>query len=640
MKKRFLPGLVLVLVLVLALLCTVSAAADSQLEIKGDLPGGNTFTEPAEVTVSIDVRNAGDEDMPGPVKLYYPNMEQVEEFGAPMLAAGSSRNWEGTWFVTQQELEAGVVDFYVLFPVKNEETGELENKAKRLRFTINYSGAEPELTITRSILPAVAQKNQEVSVIYEISNTGAADVTNVTIKENASIASTAGAIKSIAVGETKKYVFTAKMGAKDLTSEATVTYKAGGKSYTSQVEAATIKNGTMDLTATLTADRKGGAPGDTVKLTLKLKNSGKKDITNITVTDETLGTVFSGETVRAGETVSLDKNMTVTETTDLQFVIRAEDGDGKTIETATGRVHVVATDPTKQIVLNVEASADRSEVYKIPGGVVRFTITVHNESAVEVKNITIKAVDREVYFFDAIPSGESRSVTRDMEIKMAGTFQFTANAKDELGQTLTFASNTIPIAYAPPTEVPTEAPLVTPPAPETMPMPTATSAPQWIGQAEQTAETAKWILAGIAGVLAVLLLIGAVRRGRSKSQSNKAMDHLEGANYRDYSIPPRGRRRNEVMSGEEERAGEAAQAEEPAPAAEEPVKEEQDSEPMAETLKRLYNESAEEVKSAAETAEETVEKAAEETAEAVKAEAEPLAQSMQEATRRRRSNRS
>ena len=637
MKKRLLPALVLALVLVL--IAVVSAAADSVLDIKADIPGGNTFTGPQEITVTIEVSNSGDEEMPGPVKLYYPNKKQVEEFGAPVLAAGSSRSWEGTWNLTQEELETGYVEFFVSYSVKDAETGEVTTKAKAFRYPITYSGSEPELTITRSILPAVAQKNQEVSVIYEIANTGAADVSNVTIKENASVATTAGAIKSIAAGETKKYVFTAKMGTKDLTSEATITYKAGGKSYTSKVEAETIKYGTMNLTATLTADRKGGAPGDTVKLSLKLKNSGKTDLTGIEVTDEVLGSVFSGQTVPAGETVTLEKDMTITETTDLQFVVKADAGEGATLETATGRVHIIATDPTKQIVLSVEAASDRNEVYRIPGGIVRFTITVHNESAVEVKNITVKAVEREVYFFDSIPSGESRSVTRDMEISMAGTFQFTASVKDELGQVLTFASNTIPIAYAPPTAVPTEAPLVTPEAPETKPMPQATSAPQWISQAENAADTGKWILAGVAGVLAVLLLVGAVRRGRSKSQSKKAMDHLDGANYRDYSVAPKGRKRNEVISGEEERAEEAAPAEEAPAEAAAP----ENSEPMAETLRRLYNEPVESVKETfegeAEKAAAEVTDAAEEAAEAVKAEAEPTAQSMQEATRRRRAKR-
>ena len=636
-NRRFWP--VLALGLILVLLFTASATADSVLECKGELIGGYTFTGPTEVTVSIDVRNAGDEDFPGPVELYYPDLTPVKEFGSPTLAAGSSRNWEGTWNVTQKELEEGVIAFYVRYPVKGEE----KPKAKKLSFQISYAGAEPELSISRTFLPATAQKNQEVSVVYEITNTGAAEVSNVTIKENANIATTAGAIKSIAPGETKSFVFTTKMGTKDRTSEATITYKAGGKSYTEKVEAGTIKYGTMNLTATLSADKKGGVPGDTVKLTLKLKNSGKTDFTNVKVTDSTLGEVFSGETVRAGETLTLEKDLTVTETTDLQFIVHAENSDGTAVDTATGRVHVIATDPEKQVMLHVEAAADRSEVYKIPGGIVRFSITVRNESTVEVKNISIKAVEKEVYFFDSIPSGESRTVTRDMEISQAGTFQFTANAKDELGQMLTFASNTIPIAYAPPTPEPTEAPLVTPPAPATMAMPQETAAPQWISQAENAADTAKWIFAGIAAVLGTLLLIGAVRRGHSRSQSNKAMDHLEGANYRDYSAAPRGRKRNEVVSGEEERR------EEELPVPEQPAADEK-NELMAETLKRLYNDAPDAAKKAADdaaaAAEETAEKA-EETAEGaaeavhdaadgIKADAESAAQSLQEATRRRR----
>ena len=637
--------LALALGLALVLLLTVSASAASQLECKGELPGGYSFTGPAEITVNIDVRNAGDEDMPGPVKLYYPNLEQVEEFGSPTLAAGSSRTWEGTWQVTQAELNAGAIDFYVYYPSKDEATGELKNKAKKLSFKISYTGSEPELNIKRSFLPAVASKNQEVSVIYEIANVGAAEVTNVTIRENTGISASAGAIKSIAPGETGEYVFTAKMGTKDLTSEATITYKASGKNYSAKVEPATIKYGKMDLSASLAADKKGGAPGDTVKLTLTLKNTGKGDYTGIRVTDDSLGTVFSGETVKAGDTVTLTKDLTVTETTDLQFVVTATGADGNEMTTATGRVHIVATDPTKQVVLNVEAKADREEVYRIPGGVVRFTITVHNESAVDVRNITIKAVDKEVYFFEEIPSGESRSVSRDMEISMAGKFQFTANTKDELGQTLSFASNIIPIAYAPPTPEPTEAPLVTPPAPQTKAPPAVTEAPEWIGQTERIADTAKWVLAGIAGVLGALLLVGAVRRGRIRSRSRQAMDQLEGGNYRDYSAAPKRGKRNEIMSGEDEQAA----AEIPETAAGAAAGEH--SELMAETLKRLYNEKENGAEKAAEAAAETAEQAADaagETAaaaaeaaeETAKKAAEAAPQNIQEATRRRRTSRS
>ena len=63
------------------------------------------------------------------------------------------------------------------------------------------------------------------------------------------------------------------MGTKDITSAATISFKAGGKSYTKKVESTTIKHGEVKLSATLKTDKKGGAPGDTVKLTLTLKNT-------------------------------------------------------------------------------------------------------------------------------------------------------------------------------------------------------------------------------------------------------------------------------------------------------------------------------------------------------------------------------
>jgi len=71
-----------------------------------------------------------------------------------------------------------------------------------------------------------------------------------------------------------------------------------------------------------------------------------------------------------------------------------------------------------------------------------------------------------------------------------------------------------------------------------------------------------------------------VRRGKSRSESKKAMDHLEGATYRDYGTKPK-RRRSEINNGGTE-ADHAAAAENENSA--------HSSELMAETLKRLYDE--------------------------------------------------
>ena len=358
-RKHLIPGLILALALLL--LCVSSAlAADDPLKVSMEL-STNRFTEPKEITVSISVSNVGESDLPGPVTLYYPSGKQVEEFGSPTLTVGTSKSWTGPWKVTQKELEAGRITFKLKYSLYNDE-GTLVNKTKNFSLRLIYTGAEPELTINRTIRPMTAQKGQEVTVTYEIENTGDADVTGVTIKENNAVSQKTGTIDAIAAGEKASYTFTATMGSRDITSSATVSYKSGGKSYSQKVEAAVIKYGEVKLTASVTADKKGGAPGDTVKLTLKLRNSGTVDFTNVTITDDNLGEVFKDLTVKAKETVTLTHDLTITETQDVQFTVNAEDATGVPVETATGKVNVIATDPTQQIVLSVHAEADRNAV--------------------------------------------------------------------------------------------------------------------------------------------------------------------------------------------------------------------------------------------------------------------------------------
>ncbi len=630
-RKRL--WLVLALGIALILLVTGSAlAANNSLKFNMEL-SSSKFTGPTTITVSITVSNAGESDLPGPVTLYYPTGKQVEEFGSPTLTAGSSKNWSGPWSVTQKELDEGKIIFLVRYSAYND-AGELKSYAAELKKTIQYSGAEPELDVKRSIIPQTASEGQEVSVIYEITNNGSADVSSVSIKENSSIAKDSASIGSIKAGDTAKHVFTVKMGKKDLTSSATVSFKAGGKSYTSKVENATIKYGKINLSATLSADKKGGAPGEAVKLTLKLKNTGSTDFTNVVVTDEKLGTVFENVTVPKGQSLTLEKDLTITETQDLLFTVKGEDGKGQAVETATGQVKVIATDPTQQIALRVNAEADRDVVYTIPAQV-RFTVTVTNESNVDVNTIAVYAVNTRLYTFASIPAGQSQTFVRDVLISEKGTFQFEARANDQLGQTLSFPSNAIRIDHSAPTPEPTATPVVTPVAPVQITYPPATAEPTWISQAEGVADSLKWILAAVAGALAILLLIGAVRRAISKSQSNKAMDHLDGGLYRDYSATPKRGRRNEVRSGMDEEKPQEEETEavkEEAPAsAEEKTDIPEEAAPMAETLRRLYSEKKEDAEQTAEAAAETVEEAAAETAEAVTEAAEDAGEALKDA---------
>ena len=534
---------------VAALLVALSATAMADfdpLKVSMSL-SSNTFTEPKTITVSIKVSNTGESDMPGPVTLYYPNGKQVEEFGSPTLSVGASQSWTGTWRVTQKQLENGKITFKIEYTLYNEND-ELVRKQKSFSKAINYEGGVASVEVNRTISPTTANKGQKVSVTYDVVNTGTLDISDVTITEDKSISSKKGTIASIKAGEKGSYTFTATMGSKDLTSKATITYNAEGKKNTVTKEAATVKYGEVKLSASLDADKKGGMSGDTVTLTLKLKNSGKTDYENISVTDPVLGQVAANVTVPAGETVTVEKEISISDTTDYQFTVAGQDTDGADVSTTSPRVTVTAIDPKQVVSLAVDTSVDREVVYQLPG-TVRFRTSVTNLSTSDVSDVNVYATGVLMYTFSKIPAGQTKEFVRDVDVTMAGQYQFVARVKNQLGETQSFDGNIVRIAYTAPTPVPTEAPIVTPVAPVYLEMPTEADLSRDYSTLQRYLRYASIALAVPAVLGLGLVLIGGVRRARHAAESAKAVDHLERGNVRDYtekSASP-----NVIASGEE-----------------------------------------------------------------------------------------
>ena len=589
MKRRLIVCLVMILALVAGLASTAAAEAEvDSLKVSIEL-SSSKLAEPKEITVSIQVTNTGDADMPGPVTLYDPSGKMVEEFGSPTLTAGASKSWSGKWNVTQSQLDSGKLTFKLKYSLYNA-AGELVNKTYNFSHPLTYTGAVTSVEINRTITPTTARKGQTVSVTYDVINTGNVGITDVSIKEDKSISSKSGTIASVPAGEKGSYSFTVTMGTKDLTSQATITYKAGGKTLTEKKDAATIKYGEVKLTAALSASKKGGVPGDTVKLTLTLKNTGSADYQNVTVTDAVLGELFTGQTVPAGQTVTLEKDITITDSADYQFTVTGQDASGENVETATDRVSVTAVDPAKQVVLQVEASADRETVYTLPG-TVKFRVTVTNVSAVDVSDVTVYASGVQLYSFPSILAGESRDFTRDVSVSMAGQYRFDARVKNQLNETETFESNIIYIAFAQPTPEPTDAPIVTPPMPTYEDIPTDDGLPAYVDTVQKALSIAYRVLLVLAAICLLLLAIGVVRRMQAIHESNKAQDHLERGSYRDYTQPALKGREEKKSSRKDEPVSRpiGEDKEDPAlPDADDASRTAQDGELMAETLAKLY----------------------------------------------------
>jgi len=337
--------------------------------------------------------------------------------------------------------------------------------------------------------------------------------------------------------------YKATMGKKALTSSAKITYKADGSTEekTHTVEEKKIPFAETNLSATLSSNTKGVVAGGTLTLTLELKNKGNADMSDVRVTDAVLGDVFTNQKVDAGKTITLEKEITLTETSEYQFVVTAIDATGTEVSAASNTLSVTAMNPDDALHLTLTAVPDRTEVYNDPAGV-RFTVTITNDSKVDASNVKISHGYVDLYTFESIKAGESRTMSRDTVLSTSGKFQFTATAQDPLENTSTFQSNEMQIAVYEPTPVPAT------PTPPPVPTPEPTFVPAtWAPIHHESIGTIpkmiqKFLLPAliVAGILLVassgLLFVAAKKRIESKKASDAAYDHLERARRRDYTV--------------------------------------------------------------------------------------------------------
>ncbi|MBN1778228.1 MAG: hypothetical protein JW811_08915 [Clostridiales bacterium] len=521
----------------------------------------STLSEPGDVTITITVSNAGDTDMTYPLFLYDPTSQIVTDFGddgSVILKAGEVKTWIGTWAVNQRTLENGQIVFYVKYTIV-DDNGSIKNPSQPIRGEIEQASYEAKINVTRTIIPETARKDQTINVIYDISNEGTVSIKNLALEESADILSGKLSItEELKAGEMAQVKLPVVMGTEDLTSKGKVYYTVadGTQEQTFELDEQVITYGEPAVIATLTADSKGVLMNETIKLTLTLENTGNVDYTDVRVTDETLGDVFTNQTLPAGETLTLVKEITLTQSTDFQFEILAIDNTGTDVVFESGVLSLLAVDPDQALNLELTLSSSKSEVYSTKE-VVRFEATIFNNSTVDAANVNVYQANTLIYTFETIPAGETRELSRDVTLNMAGQYQFRAEALDMLENELTFKSNILQIAFLTPTPVP-----VTPdPNVTATPEPTFVKAtyPQIndpdIGTLPKLLRTFFYplMIAGFALLIiaVIILMIATKKRSDVKRASENALDHLERSTHRDYVAPSEEKEEQESEEADE-----------------------------------------------------------------------------------------
>ena len=524
------------LLAVLVLACGASALADDNDPVSFTIQvTPDSLTAPGEVTVSLRVSNPTDKDMISPVILLDPAGNPVASFGdggSYMLKSGDSRPWEGKWNVTQAELDAGSIAYTLRYHIE-DESGALVEMNRQAVARIAYIGEKVNLAVNRTIDPQVVRSGGQASVTYELYNNGNVELKDIRIQEN--ITKTAKTVKTLAAGERTSVTFTSRIGNADLTSNASITYKAAGSTQTEKltVENAVIPLAKPDLKIELSTPNSGVNVGEAATLVITFTNAGNVTYSNVTVTEAKKGEILTNLSIPAGTTVTEQKEFILMEPTDFKVTATLPDNTGETKTLSSNELRIGVFDPEKQLLLTLNLTSDQETVPSVPADV-KFHLTVTNNSNIKAEKIAITHGPTAIYTIAALEPGESTVLDRDVRISQAGQFRFTASLKDSLNNTVTFDSNTIQIGISRATSAPTQVPVVTV-APPTLVTPSP--ADPLMSQGRSALFTAAAVLAGLFGCALVLFIVSTVVRLRKKSKSNAAYDHLDLAERRDYTEP-------------------------------------------------------------------------------------------------------
>ncbi len=518
----------LLVMCVVTLLVGVSALsfAEGKIEVTVSMDQ-KTISAPGNVPVSVRVSNVSGANMKDGVTLYDPNGKLVSVFGeggTAVLKKDEYKSVKMDLSVTEEMLTKGEIVYVAKYADQ-----EVKGTAK---FT--YEKKEGALQVTRTFNPEVVRPKGNVSVTYELYNAGNVDLT--TIKVSEKISSSPQSISSLKVGEKKSIVFKTKMGTKDLISSSTITYKEKGNT-----KLQTLKQGELiipvavkGLNVTLSSDKQAVDIGDTVKLILNIENKGNITYKDVSATDAKFGEIFTGLTIPANTTFTEEKEVTIKEPTRFKLTLKLNDNTGVANTLTVNELPVSAFDPTKELKITLLLTSDVEQIETMPQNVV-MTVTVTNNSNIDAKNILVKHGATEIYTIKELKAGASVDIKCEYALSQAGQFRFTATAKDTIGNTVTFESNTLPIAFSAPTPEPTKVPEVTI-------APLVTVAPANYSDVDQSLRTTRNILYTTYNVLGILFLVllglflvSSVVRFKKKRQSSNAYDHLELAQKRDYS---------------------------------------------------------------------------------------------------------
>ncbi|HQA98596.1 MAG TPA: D-alanyl-D-alanine carboxypeptidase family protein, partial [Clostridia bacterium] len=183
-------------------------------------------------------------------------------------------------------------------------------------------------------------------------------------------------------------------------------------------------------------------------LTLDLENKGNITYSNIIVKDLVLGTLFSGITLNAGQSLKLQKELIITQSTALSCLMTMDDNTGKSQTYQLNELYLAINRKSNPPSLHLVCTAEKDAISAIPE-TLNFQLDVSNTGADTLYNIRITHATTDIYTIRVLRPGQSATLEREFSLSMPGKYQFTVAVLDSQGKNHEFLSNPLEIGWNP-----------------------------------------------------------------------------------------------------------------------------------------------------------------------------------------------
>ena len=404
---------------------------------------------PGDVAITFEITNQSAYDVQN-VTISTEDLlaaDQDTQFAEPIgrIRVGESQTVVRSHTVTQEELDAGSIDYYITYD-------SMRPGSVTLGYTkpvaIVKADARPSVDFTRQLSSDYVAAGGTLTITYRLRNTGNVPMANLRLSDP--LGNFAAKFESLAVGESRTFISRVTVSEEAVSQPVLEYAAASGPSGEITLDPAQIHLATGELKAGFTVSR-SLFNENTADATLTLTNAGNAPCTGLTVLDDVYGGVIADAvTVPAGGSgvkVSFTYPMRG-EHSEYRWRITGTSGAGDAIDLTTDTVSLTQLAQSRSIAIDLDAAVRTPQINR--AGTVSFDIAVANRGTVMAQDALLYEVNRgEIRRLAVLPTGEATNVRVSYPVKGDSQFIFCLNYTDAEGRKRTVSAAPVDVTIDP-----------------------------------------------------------------------------------------------------------------------------------------------------------------------------------------------